>query len=70
MHYELSGLRGGILWLDFRSKITGNLDETEDGAEVSAFNSLKTLQSEKGLNRNRDSLFFFENRAISLYLKY
>jgi hypothetical protein len=34
--------------LNFRIKITGNFDETEDEAEVSAFNSPETLKSEKG----------------------
>ena len=43
--------------LDFGSKITGNLDETEVEAEVSALNSAITLKSVKGLNIIRGSLF-------------
>jgi hypothetical protein len=27
---NISKLRGTIIWLDFRSKITGDLDESED----------------------------------------
>jgi len=36
---------------NFRIEITGNLDETGDEAEVSASNSLKTLQSDKSFEQ-------------------
>jgi hypothetical protein len=45
------------IWLNFRIKITGNFEETEDEAEVSAFNSSLPLKSEKGLHREKGSLF-------------
>jgi hypothetical protein len=48
---------GMEIWFDFQIKITGNLDETGDEAGVSSSNSLRTLKSEKGLNKNRGSLF-------------
>jgi hypothetical protein len=48
---------GMEIWLDFQIKVTGNLDETGDEAEVSGSNILRTLKSEEGLNKNRGSLF-------------
>jgi len=45
------------MWLDLRSKITGNLVETEVEAEVSALNILVTMKSNRGLNIKRGSLF-------------
>jgi hypothetical protein len=45
------------IWLNFRIKITGTFEETEDEAEVSTFKSSIPLKSEKGLHRERGSLF-------------
>jgi hypothetical protein len=45
------------IWLDFRSKITGNLDETEVEAEVSVLNFKITLKSDTSLNIITGSLF-------------
>ena len=42
--------------LDFRSKITGNLDETEVEAEVSVLNLEITSKKDKGSNIIRGSL--------------
>jgi len=61
LKYSRKGIR-----FDFQIEITGNLDETEDEAEGSAFHNLLTLKSEKGLHRNRGSLFRFGNRTVSL----
>jgi len=54
--------------IDFWIEITGNLDETGDGAEVSTFKSSMPLKSEKDLHRDRGSLFRFGNWAVSLHL--
>jgi hypothetical protein len=53
----LAVIRKLRMWVNFRSKITGNLDETEDEAQVSAFGRAMTFRSDKGLNINRGSLF-------------
>jgi hypothetical protein len=45
------------MWPGFRSKITGNLDETGVEAEVSALDISVTLKSDRGLNIKRGSLF-------------
>jgi hypothetical protein len=38
------------MWFDFRSKITGNLKETEDEAKVSALNWAIAFRLDNGLN--------------------
>jgi hypothetical protein len=48
------------MWFDFRSKITGNLDETEVEAEVSALNWLITFKSDTGLIKTKVVYFASE----------
>jgi hypothetical protein len=49
------------IWLDFRSKITGSLDEAGDEAEASVLNCIKTLQPVKTKIFLRNSLVCFGN---------
>jgi hypothetical protein len=48
------------VWLDFRSKITGNIDETGVEAKGSVLNFAITLKSDKGLYINR--VVYFDSK--------